>query len=108
MVYFYRWINRINDKRIMAQKGLNYMITGHGPFPAYFDRFNIGKFGYVFCKCGVFRADTDHFMLNCPHTLSLREDLKMSDVSDRTLIMRDPIKKDIINKIGILVGSFFK
>ncbi|UYV69326.1 hypothetical protein LAZ67_6003247 [Cordylochernes scorpioides] len=50
--------------RIYSSSALNSILTGHGPFSNYFQRFKIKTPSP--CRCGYANPDSDHFLLACP------------------------------------------
>ncbi|UYV75618.1 hypothetical protein LAZ67_13000764 [Cordylochernes scorpioides] len=60
----YNWIKFVKADRIYSSSALNSILTGHGPFSNYFQRFKIKTPSP--CRCGYANPDSDHFLLACP------------------------------------------
>ncbi|UYV80944.1 hypothetical protein LAZ67_19002236 [Cordylochernes scorpioides] len=60
----YNWIKFVMVDRIYSSSALNSILTGHGPFSNYFQRFKIKNPSP--CRCGYANPDSDHFLLACP------------------------------------------
>lgn len=53
---------------------VSQVLTGHGNFPQYLNRFKIKE--NCQCTCGKLDADSWHYVLDCPKTNSYREKLE--------------------------------
>lgn len=61
----FRYIPKISTDLLFDSPALNNLLTDHGPFPRYFNRFHIPGYLSPNCVCGAF-GDADHYMFHCP------------------------------------------
>lgn len=68
----YKFLPRVSIHRMWQTRRVNWVITGHGPFPAYFRRFRL-KESRNCNYCGLDRpADGIHIVASCPGTRDKR------------------------------------
>lgn len=75
---------------------LTQLLTNHGRFPFYFFKFN--KQPHSDCPCGEMALDFSHYVLNCPLTLSERNQISALQVND----LSTETKRKIINNESII------
>ncbi|KFM68490.1 hypothetical protein X975_08931, partial [Stegodyphus mimosarum] len=68
----------VNDTCTMVNGYINRFLTGHGPFPTYFFRFNISNSEQ--CICGN-KGDPIHYITQCPLTKSTHIKLPNSNIN---------------------------
>jgi hypothetical protein len=75
--YFPTIMDRIRSKKIFYPTfELTQMITNHGKFNSYLQRFNIKD--YFGCeKCGAVFEDVKHLIFECPQYVQFREQLEV-------------------------------
>ncbi|UYV65541.1 DLG3 [Cordylochernes scorpioides] len=63
--HLYKWLRLVNNRRILGNGYLNYFLTGHGPFPSYYNRFKI-KIPSP-CLCSLSLPDHSHLLFSCTY-----------------------------------------
>ena len=71
----HRFLPRVSEQRSWTSPHVNWLVTGHGPFPAYFRRFNLRRSRGVCHICNSPNADGIHFVVFCPGTETIRTQL---------------------------------
>ena len=68
----HRFLPKVSELRSWTSPHVNWLVTGHKPFPAYFQRFNLGRSRGVCHICGSPNADGIHLIIFCPGTENIR------------------------------------
>ncbi|XP_035222582.1 uncharacterized protein LOC118195388 [Stegodyphus dumicola] len=61
----FTYLPKVSADRLFAVAPLTYFITGHGPFPSYYNRHGISNTDI--CVCGT-EGSPDHYVFECPLT----------------------------------------
>ncbi|XP_035221292.1 uncharacterized protein LOC118194189 [Stegodyphus dumicola] len=61
----FTYLPKVSADRLFAVAPLTYFITGHGPFPSYYNRHGISNTDI--CVCGS-EGSPDHYVFECPLT----------------------------------------
>ncbi|XP_035204512.1 uncharacterized protein LOC118179444 [Stegodyphus dumicola] len=84
----------VDNERLQAIAPLTYYITGHGPFPSYFQRHAISMTDI--CVCGA-TGSPDHYIFECSLTSNLHLPLPATNIESykRFIIKHPPAVKKI-------------
>ncbi|XP_035225086.1 uncharacterized protein LOC118197658 [Stegodyphus dumicola] len=74
----------VSEKRHLSDFFLNQIITNHGAFPIYINRFNL-KDTTCKCQCGQESADALHMITECPSVSTKRREIFNQVVTLETL-----------------------
>ncbi len=60
-----KYIPKISDTALFDSPALNSLLTNHGPFVQYLNRFHIPEYNTPNCVCGEV-GDAEHYLFSCP------------------------------------------